>query len=107
MRLLFLCALRTGRRIGEVKAMRWDDLTLDDRLWVSADEDWSAKTWLRASIAAELKERWENAGKPEEGWVFPSPSKSGHIEESRKRGIRFGKPPAFRNCKLGTCAALS
>jgi len=31
-------------------------------------------------VRAILETRWEGAGKPLEGWVWPAPSKSGHIE---------------------------
>lgn len=85
MRLLFLCALRTGRRVGEVKAMNWEGLDLDARLWfLKNTKTGPQKTWLPADITDELKDRWKAAGEPEKGWVFPSPSKSGHIEEIKK-----------------------
>ena len=29
-----------------------------------------------------LEDRWLNAGKPEEGWVWPAPTSSGHLESS-------------------------
>jgi len=29
-----------------------------------------------------LEARWEAAGKPEEGWVWPAPTRSGHVESS-------------------------
>jgi integrase len=29
-----------------------------------------------------LAARWADAGQPEEGWVFPAPTKSGHIDHS-------------------------
>lgn len=84
MRLLFLCAIRTGRRIGEVKAMRWQDVDLDARLWFPKTKTGPQKTWLPGEIADQLKTRHKATGKPESGWVFPSPSKSGHIEEIKK-----------------------
>jgi integrase len=32
-----------------------------------------------------LEERWEGADKPEEGWVWPAPTQSGHVEPSSLR----------------------
>jgi integrase len=29
-----------------------------------------------------LEERWESAGKPAEGWIWPAPTQSGHVEPS-------------------------
>jgi integrase len=29
-----------------------------------------------------LETRWERAGKPVEGWVWPAPTRSGHLESS-------------------------
>jgi integrase len=33
-----------------------------------------------ARVRAVLQARWENAGRPEEGWVWPASAKSGHVE---------------------------
>jgi integrase len=84
MHLLFLCVLRTGRRIGEVKAMRWDDLRLTKGLWfIPKTKTEPQKTWLSPEIVELLTEREKHADADEE-WVFPSSSESGHIEEIKK-----------------------
>jgi integrase len=31
-------------------------------------------------VRAILEDRWQGAGRPEEGWVWPAPTKSGHID---------------------------
>jgi len=36
-------------------------------------------------VRAILEARWNNAGKPDEGWVFTSETKSGHVEPSTLR----------------------
>ena len=32
-------------------------------------------------VYATLKARWERAGKPEDGWVFPAASREGHLNK--------------------------
>lgn len=41
---------------------------------------------MTARVRVVLEARWAQAAKPEEGWVFPSETKSGHIEPSTLRG---------------------
>ena len=36
-------------------------------------------------VRAMLEARWDAAGKPEEGWVWPAPTRSGHVEPSSLR----------------------
>jgi len=42
--------------------------------------------------------RFEKQGRPKEGWVFPAPTKSGHIEES---SIRKQHLKALADAKVG------
>lgn len=37
---------------------------------------------MRARVRAIFKRRWQDAGKPSEGWIFPAPTKSKHLEPS-------------------------
>lgn len=37
-----------------------------------------------------LKSRWEVQGRPEEGWVFPSISESGHLEQGSSKNQHAG-----------------
>ena len=83
MRVLFLCLLFTGRRVGEVRAMRWVDLDLETGLWnvpdtKSGEEQEAA---LPTAVVELLAARQRQVKSP---WVFPSPSKSGHVEEIKK-----------------------
>jgi len=55
---------------------------------------------LTPRASAILRARWELAGRPDEGWVWPAPTKSGHIEPStlRKqhaRALRLAKVRPF------------
>lgn len=85
MRLLFLSSLYTGRRIGEVRAMRWEDLDLESGMWIlpetKAGEPQEA---VIPSVLVELLEERERKQEPASEWVFPSSSKSGHIDEIKK-----------------------
>ena len=33
-------------------------------------------------VCAILEQRWKTAGKPQDGWIWPAPTKSGHVEPS-------------------------
>jgi integrase len=83
MRVLFLCLLWTGRRVGEVRAMRWVDLDLDSAIWsipnTKAGEPQEAV--LPSALVKLLAQRRRKA---KGTWVFPSPSKSGYVEEIKK-----------------------
>ena len=80
MRVLFLCALSTGRRMGEVQAMRWDELELESGHWFlpKTKRGIPQQAMLPDAIVEVLVQRQEKIEGP---WVFPSPSKSGHVEE--------------------------
>jgi integrase len=83
MRLLFLTSLYTGRRIGEVQSMRWVDLDLETGIWcipitkVGESQD----AVLPNAIIDLLVERRKKTASQ---WVFPSPSKTGHVQEIKK-----------------------
>lgn len=83
MRLLFLFSLYTGRRIGEVKAMRWEELTLERGIWeipmTKIGE--SQIAMLPMVVRGHLTKRKK---KTKSEWVFPGPSRSGHLEEIKK-----------------------
>jgi integrase len=90
MRILFLSSLYTGRRVGEVQAMRWADLNLKAGLWFLP----KTKPGIpqQASLPKELVDLLEKRREKVEGeWVFPSPSKSGHVEEIKKAWQRVRK----------------
>jgi integrase len=84
MRDFFWLCLLSGQRSGSVKAMRWDQLLLDDKLWIIPDTKNNLPQRVTLPIEAvsilELR-RKEAGGSP---FVFASHSKSGHIEEPKK-----------------------
>lgn len=85
MRLLFLTSLYTGRRIGEVMAMRWDDLDLDSGVWRITVRKGDGERNQEAILPDEtLKALHEREKLIDSEWVFPSNSKSGHVQEIKK-----------------------
>jgi len=79
MKTLFLMALFTGRRIGEVKSCRWIDLDLLSGIWIIPDTKSGKpqKCVLPKRSIDMLTERKPNTLSE---WVFPANSKSGHVE---------------------------
>jgi integrase len=57
-----------------------------------------------------LTERFRDAGRPKDGWVFPSTSKSGHVEQGsaknqharalKQSGVKRFEPYCFRHTAL-------
>jgi integrase len=74
----------TGMRPGEVFTLRWERVLLSgDRglLQVSEGKSKAAKRVLPLvpEVYAVLERRRDEQGKPEEGWVFPSTAREGHL----------------------------
>lgn len=42
---------------------------------------------MTARVRAMLESRWQGAQRPNEGWVFPAPTRSGHVEVSSVRKL--------------------
>lgn len=79
MRILFLASLYTGRRIGEVKTMRWVDIDLQSGLWVipHTKAGLDQECVIPKVLVEILKTR---KPKIKNQWVFPAHSKTGHVE---------------------------
>ncbi len=76
----------TGMRPGEVFALKWENLHFDTTgglIQVTEGKTKAARRMLPMvpAVHSALKRRWETAGKPEEGWIFPSGSKEGHLNK--------------------------
>ncbi len=83
MRDFIMMALWTGRRAGDLKSMRWVDLDLDGGTWLIPDTKAGEPQEVALSdpaIQILARRQKEESGQ----WVFPSNSKSGHIEVYRK-----------------------
>jgi integrase len=78
----------TGLRPEEAYRLRWEGITWANgrhgTLLVTHGKTAAARRVLpmTSRVRNVLESRWEAAGRPEEGWVWPAPTKSGHIEPS-------------------------
>lgn len=77
-----LLALYTGQRCGNLLAMRWNQVDLQEGLWTIpvTKNGRSHLVPLEAQEIAILKRRQNNGS----SWVFPGVGASGHIEEPKK-----------------------
>jgi integrase len=79
--------LGTGMRPGEVYQLRWEYVLLNGHnglIQVAKGKSKAARRLLPMlpAVYQTLKTRHEAQGFPSEGWVFPTGSNSGHMEES-------------------------
>jgi integrase len=78
----------SGLRPEECFLLRWESITwMNGRhgtLLVTQGKTAAARRVLpmTARVRALLESRWEQAGKPPEGWVWTAPTRSSHIESS-------------------------
>ena len=76
----------TGMRPGEVFPLRWENIYLNGTGGMIQITDGKTKAARRMlpmvpAVYAALKERHDAAGKPVEGWIFPSGSREGHFNK--------------------------
>lgn len=77
----------TGMRHGEVFSLQWpNNIHLNDASGLIQITDGKTKAARRMlpmvpAVYAMLKAKWEEAGKPEDGWLFPSSSSEGHFNK--------------------------
>jgi integrase len=79
--------LGTGMRPGECYCLRWEHVLLNGGgglIQIAKGKSKAARRILPMvpAVLNALKDRHEAQGCPPEGWVFPSGSASGHLEES-------------------------
>jgi integrase len=96
----------TGMRPEECHRMRWENVA-----WVNGRHG-TIRTLFGKTKAAKrtlpmtprvrviLEARWNGAGQPEEGWVWPAPTKSGHINHDslklqHRKGLRLSQVRPF------------
>jgi len=94
-----------GFRPGEVFALQWPHVLLDSRGGLIRILEGKSKAARRVlpmtpRVFQVLKTRYETAGKPTEGWIFPSASRSGHFnsdaaKEHHKKALEDSKVAAF------------
>jgi integrase len=78
----------SGMRPEESFRQRWENVTWSNGRFgtflVKHGKTKAARRVLpmTARVRAILDRKWEAAGKPAEGWIFPAPTKSEHVEPS-------------------------
>jgi len=78
----------TGLRPEECFRLQWDAITWSNGRFgtflVTHGKTAAARRVLpmTSRVRAILQARWEKAGQPMEGWVWPAPTYSGHVESS-------------------------
>jgi integrase len=87
----------TGMRPGEAFALRWENIHLNGTGGLIQVTDGKTKAARRMlpmvpAVYVALMARWENAGRPEQGWIFPASSREGHFnkdtaKDQHKRAI--------------------
>jgi integrase len=94
----------TGLRPDECHRLRWEEITWangrNGTLLVTHGKTAAARRVLPMSprVRRVLEERWIALGRPQEGWLWPAPTKSGHIDHSslKKQHARALKLSAVR-----------
>jgi len=85
--------LGTGMRPGEVFALRWESVLLNDDdtglLQITEGKSKAARRVLPMvpQVFNVLEARWTEQNRPDEGWIFPSGSACGHFEGSTAKGF--------------------
>lgn len=78
----------TGMRPDECYRLSWENITFangrNGTLLITHGKTPAARRMLPMTlrVRAVLEGHWENAGKPLDGFVWPAPTKSGHIDHS-------------------------
>jgi integrase len=78
----------TGMRPEECYRLRWESITWmngrNGTLLVTHGKTAAARRVLPMTprVRAILESRWERTGRPVEGWIWPAPTASGHVEPS-------------------------
>jgi len=78
----------TGMRPDECYRLRWEAITWTNgrngTLLVTHGKTAAARRVLPITprVRALLQARWESAGRPSEGWIWPAPTRAGHVDRS-------------------------
>jgi integrase len=103
----------TGMRPDECYRSRWESVTWTNgrngTILVTHGKTAAARRVLPLSARARniLQARWENTGRPSEGWVWSAPTLSGHFEKStlkkqHKKALRLSRVRPFCSLQLAS-----
>ena len=98
----------TGLRPDECHRLRWEEITWvngrNGTLLVTHGKTAAARRVLPMTprVRGVLERRWMAAGRPSEGWVWPAPTKTGHIDHSslKKQHVKALKLSGVRGFVL-------
>jgi len=96
----------SGMRPDECYRLRWEAITWvngrNGTMLVTHGKTAAARRVLPMTprVRAVLQARWENAGKPSEGWIWPAPTRAGHVDRSslkkqHKKALRISSVRPF------------
>lgn len=96
----------TGMRPEDCYRLRWETITWvngrNGTLLVTHGKTKAARRVLPLTprVRSVLQQRWENAGQPEEGWVWPASARSGHVEpfslkRKHRKALKLSKVRPF------------
>jgi integrase len=97
-----LMLLYTGARKSNVLSMSWENISLELKLWnipATLSKNKTAYTVPLISPALEILSR-RKAASDNSPWVFPSPSKTGHLVEPKKAWRRILKTSGLENLRM-------
>ena len=97
----FLLALLTGQRKGNVLAMKWEDIDLEQAEWIIPAAQSKNQDDLRIPITnpvLEILERRQVDG--DEVWVLPSHGDSGHLVEPKTAWKRILQRAGINNLRI-------
>lgn len=93
--------LATGARKGNVYEMRWQDISFDLARWnVPTSKSGEGYQVNLTPAAVKVLERRRRAASPDDMWIFPANSKSGHIVDVKKVWMEFRKRCGFPDVRL-------
>ncbi len=97
-----LLLLFTGARKSNVLSMAWKDISLDLRVWnIPAEKSKNATAYtvplVKAALEILKKRKEETLDSP---WVFPSESKTGHLQEPKRAWERVLKASEIEDLRM-------
>jgi integrase len=82
--------LGTGVRPGEIYCLRWENIVLNGQgglIHITEGKSKAARRLLPMvpAVLEVFRSRYEEQHQPKEGWVFPAPTRSGHVNQGSFR----------------------
>lgn len=101
-----LTCIFTGQRVSTIASMKWEDLDLDNNVWIAPAEDMKSKCETRVELVPFIVDILksippDNTGTICDKFVFPSAlSKSGHMDVPKKAWKKIKETANLINLRL-------